>query len=405
MKQIVSSPVTDNKEQATGQVPGMQSEVGVEEPQNENNTADQVEDDQANSGASPEDKKTEKVKVEPQKDYKPAYTDEEKRYLQEVTDVVKAEISEAPVRYGAIPFGNNVVISLKKFVKLGGILASPKINRVHTSSDMKATGESLLSHGSQHILLVISAKVAVIAGIDYERFANDPDKDKPFPENALILVLLDGNGRINFLMNLPIEEWPEIYAVFPSADAAGYYNITRAFDVINTKVTVWKSQDMVLKRLLAEGTKAHPGWDMINSLVKKGYMYQAACELATLKTDRVKKDEIVNGDANDTFIHYESASKIFEALKVAIGEGKDKTLKTKAFPMLVSSLWGKLSAKFGDDRATEYFVQFIDGLAENKVKAIIEAKTKKGKPSRDEQRKQILEQEFYTFVGAHSLKI
>lgn len=172
-----------------------QSEVGVEEPQNENNTADQVENDQANSGASPEDKKTEKVKVQPQKDYRPAYTDEEKRHLQEVTDVCKTEISEAPVRYGAIPFGNNVVISLKKFVKLGGILASPKVNRVHTSSDMKATGESLLSHGSQHILLVISAKVAVIAGIDYERFANDPDKDKPFPENALILVLLDGNGE------------------------------------------------------------------------------------------------------------------------------------------------------------------------------------------------------------------
>ena len=73
--------------------------------------------------------------------------------------------------------------------------------------------------------------------------------------------------------------------------------------------------------------------------------------------------------------------------------------------MLVSSLWGKLSAKFGDDKATKYFVQFIDGLAEDKVKGIIEAKTKKGKPSKDEQRKQILEQEFYTFVGAHSLKI
>ena len=260
-----------------------------------------------------------------------------------------------------------------------------------------------MSYGSQHLLLVVTVKIAVVAGLVPEQFGNAPDKSKPVSEYGF--VLLDGNGRVNYLMGIPVDEWPEVYAVFPTKDAAGFYDLNRIFDVINTQVCVWKTQDMVQKRLLMDAGNAHPGWIMIQELVKKKYKYQAACQLATLETDRIKNTTVTTGDANDVFSHYDSAKKIFNILNIKFGEDTD-TLKTKEFTKEISALWKKLQKKHGDDFATEHFLDFLsNGLAEDKIKEIKEAKSVKGGISKDEKRKTILNNEFSIFIGSKNLNL
>jgi len=282
-------------------------------------------------------------------------------------------------------------------------LYTPQVNRLH-GTDQKKTGDSLMSYGSQHLLLVVTVKIAKTAGLVPEHFGNAPDKTQPVSEHGF--VILDGNGRVNYLMGIPVDEWPEVYAVFPSKDSAGFYDINKIFDIINTQVSVWKTQDMVQKRLLMDAGNAHPGWILIQELVnKKKYKYQAACQLATLDTDRVNKTRVTTGDANDVFSHYDSAKKIFDVLVIKFGEDTD-TLKTKEFTKEVSTLWKKLQKKYGDDLATDYFLDFLSNrLADDKVKEIKEAKSVKGGISKDEKRKSILNNEFSNFIGSKNLNL
>jgi hypothetical protein len=134
---------------------------------------------------------------------------------------------------------------------------------------------------------------------------------------------------------------------------------------------MWKTQDMVQKRQLEDGETAHEGWSFINELVnKKGYMYQAACQAATLATDRIKKSAVTDGDAKTIFAHYSSARIIHDELIAKFGEGDDKTIKTKEFTKEISILWGKLQRKEGDEIATEQFVKFIRELKDSKVNDI-----------------------------------
>ena len=62
------------------------------------------------------------------------------------------------------------------------------------------------------------------AGIKVERFANDPNKDKPVNSDGIVIV--DGHGRIDFLQT--VQEWPLIMGHFPMKDKAGYYNFAKA---------------------------------------------------------------------------------------------------------------------------------------------------------------------------------
>ncbi len=346
-------------------------------------------------------KKTKKEAEE--KDFKPTYSNEKKKELEVVTKVCEEEINrvQADPTYAAVSFGNgeNAVIDLRTAFKKGVNFCTPLVNRKH-GKDQVNTGESLLSYGPQHPMIVITSKMADAAGMEYTTF----DGKKETSDNAL--VFNDGNGRIAYLLGVEPEKWPAVYAVFPSKDACGYFNIPKAMEVINTQVSVWKTQDMVQKRLLEEGNKAHEGWSLINDLVKKGYMYQAACQLVTLGTDRIVKRDVTGGQADIIFSHYDSAVKVYEALKARIGEGDDKTLKTKAFTKEVSVLWGKLQKKGGDDTATTNFVEFIGKLDKTKVEKIKAAKADKSKgTTKDGERIKILDEEFYKFVGAKNLTI
>jgi len=328
--------------------------------------------------------------------FKPVYSDKELLKLNAITavsvDEIERVINDPTIE--AVPYagGANCVVDLRK---VADKLYTPQVNRTH-GKDEVSTGESLRTYGSQHPLLIITVKMAEAAGLVPVRFGKDPHKDEPISEDGF--VLMDGNGRINYLLGVEVENWPEIYGVFPSKDAAGYYNLNKSFDIINTQVSVWKTQDMVQKRQLMDAEDAHPGWGKIEDLIKKGYRYQSACQLVTLGTDRIKKTAVIDGDAESIFIHYESAMKILPKLQSRFGEDYD-TLKTKEFTMTISKLWLELQKKSGDEKATEVFLKFLDGLSDDVVTKINNAKTSR-KALKGIIRKDIIDTEFKKFNKA-----
>lgn len=375
-------------------------------------TAPTVGGEVTNQTTAEKDSKTEKAsvsgtkKASSKKDYKPTYTDEEKERLGQLTDTCKKEIERVigNPRYHATAYDEraNSIINLRLAYQEGKIqLGTPTVNRVHGKDEIR-TGESMMKYGPQHPLLVITKRMADGSGLETTRFKNDGDRSQ-LPDDSLIII--DGNGRINYLLGLPHEQWPDIHAVFPSQDSLGYYNLCKAFDEINCQVTVWKTQDMVLKRLLQENTKTHKAWTMINNLVNSGYKYQAACQWATLSTDRIPKKEVTDGDVKVIFSNHDFAIQIFESLKNKFGKGKDDALKTKALPTKVVYLWGLLCNRHSKEESTSILINFINELTDENVTAITEAKSVKGGASRDEQRKQHLENSFNVYCKNHQINV
>ncbi len=407
------APVTSEGNEATADT--MESYNAVQG--GENTSAEQdSQATQAITGASPEEqesgkksagKKTSSMpkKTKPAPDFSLNYSDEQKKELERVTKVVDAGIKrvcEDP-HFHATRFGNNAIINLKGAAMDGVCFKTPEVNRKH-GKDEANTGESLMKYGPQHPFVVITEQMAEAVGIKVTRFAND-DPMKPVVP-GYTLIILDGNGRCNFLLGLEggTKNWPDVYAVFPTKNSAGYYDIPKSLEVMNTQVTVWKTSDYLIKRILEEGVKSHKGWKAINQLVQKGYNYQAACELMTLRRDRITTNEITSGSAQTIFLHYDSAVKIHNALVKKFSEGDDNTLKTKAFPAKVSELWLPLSSKSGDEKATEYMIAFIDQFPQEQVKKIMEAKGSKKdgvRVTKDAIRIGILETEFNAYMEKH----
>lgn len=408
---LASQAHVENVVVKPNQALNLQSDTAVDDKK-EKVTAKSI--DGAPTGSSdqqsvgPEEKKDGKKatkKTKAASDYSLNYSDEQKKELERVTRVGDAEIKrvrEDP-RFPTIPFGDNTMINLKGAALNGVSFKTPEVNRKH-GKDEASTGESLMKYGPQHPFIVITEQMAEAVGIKVTRFAND-DPMKPVVP-GYTLIILDGNGRCNFLLGLEggPKNWPDVYAVFPTKNSAGYYDIPKSYEVINTQVTVWKPGDWVTKRILEEGVKAHKGWTSINQLRQKGYNYQAACEAITLGTDRIIKTDIISGDANRIFLHYDSAVKIHNALVKKFSEGDDNTLKTKAFPAKVSELWLPLSSKSGDEKATEYMIAFIDQFPQEQVKKIMEAKGSKKdgvRVTKDAIRIGILETEFNAYMEKH----
>lgn len=406
---LASQAHVENVVVKPNQALNLQSDTAVDDKK-EKVTAKSI--DGAPTGSSdqqsvgPEEKKDGKKatkKTKPAPDYSLNYSDEQKKELERVTRVGDAEIKrvrEDP-RFPTIPFGDNTMINLKGAALNGVSFKTPEVNRKH-GKDEASTGESLMKYGPQHPLIVITDKMAEALSLKVIRFSND-DPTKPVFA-GYTLIFLDGNGRMNHLLGLNPKDWPNVYAIFPTKNSAGYYDILKSYEVINTQVTVWKPGDWVTKRILEEGDKAHKGWTSINQLRQKGYNYQAACEAITLGTDRIIKTDIISGDANRIFLHYDSAVKIHNALVKKFSEGDDNTLKTKAFPAKVSELWLPLSSKSGDEKATEYMIAFIDQFPQEQVKKIMEAKGSKKdgvRVTKDAIRIGILETEFNAYMEKH----
>ena len=345
--------------------------------------------------------------VKPASNYKPDYSgdDAKKQLLEAHTKEVEQEIDNIvnnAQMYGAVKVGENVVIDLKKAVKNGIHIYGMDVNREHGKDEQK-TGASLFEDGAQMFLTVITCKVAKLYGIGIKHLTNDKEQGhEPQDED---LVLIDGHGRIDFLMQYDVDEWNVIYAHFPAKDRLGNYNICKAMEAINVNLKAWTTSNFVQKRILQEGSNAHEGWKRINDLLNRGYNYQAACQLTTLAKDRVAKKEVVNGEDNDIFTNYGDAIKVSEALIKCFGEGADNVVKTKEFTKKVSILWQTLVKKFGNDKATEYFLDFLKGLPQDKVIEIKNAKKTADGVSKDENRKKILQKEFDNFVSINKIDI
>ena len=345
--------------------------------------------------------------VKPASNYKPDYSgdDAKKQLLEAHTKEVEQEIDNIvnnAQMYGAVKVGENVVIDLKEAVKNGIHIYGMDVNREHGKDEQK-TGASLFEDGAQMFLTVITCKVAKLYGIGIKHLTNDKEQGhEPQDED---LVLIDGHGRIDFLMQYDANEWNIIYAHFPAKDRLGNYNICKAMEAINVNLKAWTTSNFVQKRILQEGSNAHEGWKRINDLLNRGYNYQAACQLTTLAKDRVAKKEVVSGEDSDIFTDYGDAIKVSEALINRFGEGADNVVKTKEFTKEVSILWRKLVKEFGNDKATEYFLDFLKGLPQDKVIEIKNAKKTTDGVSKDENRKKILQKEFDNFISANKIKI
>ena len=346
-----------------------------------------------------------------EKDFAPKYTKDAEEKLIIITTVFDDETERIldDEDYAATPFlnGENAILDINSAVAKGVTLLTPEVNRTH-GKDESTTGESIMTNGAQHPLIVVTQKTAKAAGIKAVRFANDPDRDKPIPEDAKALVALDGNGRINYLLTMELSDWPQLSAVLPSKNRAGFIDLPACITCINTDIVKWKTQDFVQKRILDEGENTHEGWTVINGLVRQGFGYQAACQMTTLGTDRVLKSAVCKGDTKDVFMHYESAKRIQDVLLEKFV--KDLTpLKTKELSKEIATQWKLLQKKYGDEVATDHYINFLnETLTDEFVKKIQEAKSDdsdKGKVSKDEIRKKQLRTAFDRFVGKQGFDI
>lgn len=307
-------------------------------------------------------------------------------------------------RYSAVPYGannHNCVIDITAAFRNGVEMYTPVVNRKH-GKDMNSTGNSIKKYGAQQPLLVITKRMADAVGMQVERFSNDKS-NKPLASDGF--VFLDGNGRMNNSYEYGDAERPQFYATFPEPDPAGTYNPRNVMEVINVNYSPWKTPDMMVKRQLEDGVNAHEGWSLVQALLKKDYMYQAACQTYTLDIDRITKKQIITGDAHQIFKYLESAKPIHTALVSKFGEGEDKTLKTKEFSREVSILWRKLRDLHGEQWATEEFIKFINGFEATKVSEIMMAKSKKNGLKKDEIRKNILNEQFNLFLAKEGIEL
>ena len=389
MIKATMSPATFNKERATAYAADSNNTLTTMSTAEEGKSV--------NVGRKP--KTSSKVKtLKPVSSYVPEYSADEKETLARNTETVVREINRIIAesgRYGSVRFGSNVLIDLRHAVSNGVRIFGVAVNREH-GKDQQTTGASVLTNGAQEYLIGITYVVAKAFGIDCRHLTNDADQTAE-PSDGDI-VLLDGHGRMNFLMSYPVDEWPEIYLHFPNKDAFGYYNVAKCLEVINTDRKQWGTPDFMQKRIVEEGIKTHKGWILINDMMKKGYKYQAACQLVTLKPDRITKREIIKGKANDIFAYYDYAVEIYEALRAKLGDGDDKTLKTKEFTKEITVLWGRLRDMKGNSWATEKLIGFIKGISEDTVAKILSARKTADGVTKDENRRRILDYEFEIFM-------
>ena len=401
--EVVDEPQADSESTAQEAAESVDGDADMKDEEEKHSSSS--EDEDADSATTTEKKGVKKSKAKDAKKYKPEYSKEHLEFLNKVTDISKAEIQRVmddekipTFQYGK---GLNCVIDLSAAMKNGIEILTPVVNRTH-GKDQITTGDSVRTWGAQQLLLVITREMALAANIQVSRFSNNPSKDQ-IGDNALVAI--NGNGRLNYVYGLKEDERPQLYATFIEPDALKIYNPAKAMEVINTDRSMWKTQDLVQKRILDEGEKSHQGWCFVNALVKKGYMYQAACQTATLNTDRINKKDVNTGSPTNIFTYFNSAQKIHEAMVKKFGEGDDKTLKTKEFSKEISELWKKLLKHKGEQWATEQFVEFIKNFREDKKNEILNAKNQKNGPSKDDTRKTILNEQFNQFLGKKSIEI
>lgn len=360
-----SSNTSNSVEQASMEQPVQPCCVDNAESDNEDRSSDsQVENAAAN-------KKGGKKKA----DNKPTsrYTPEVLTDMQQKAIIVKEILDDLSQeeRYALkMVADGRAYVNMKEAYENGLRFFKTKGNRLH-GSDLKKTGSSLLRDGAQQALVVIPVAIAKEVGIEYECFPSDNDQD--LQRDGYIII--EGHGRMEFVLdflksNLE-SDFPEMDAVTLRMNAEGVFDPAEAMEVINSNVSKWKCGDFITKKLV-NNSCSHEGWAFIKDLQDKGYNYQASCQLATLKNDRVKQSEILKGDENVIFENFDHAKKLYEAYVGKFGSSSE-ALKTKAFTMELSKIWHGWE-NFGKSYATKQMIAFISSLNADDVNSINVAK-------------------------------
>lgn len=325
---------------------------------------------------------------------KPLYSPEKKKELAHITDIEKSEREriKSDERYHALTDsdGNIWGVLIYLAIQSGVKFYKPRVNREH-GKDKEKTGISIRMYGAQEALTVCTAKAALVAGLDLVSFT-DPKEEIDMDG----LVIINGNGRMEYLSQIDQKDWGIIIATFIVPDALDYYNPCDAFAQMNLYNTPWKAKDMAQKRMLSDDNP-HPGWAMIDKLTKNHYNYQAACQVVTLGTDRIKAKEADSGDSNAIFRDYDDAIKIHDAVIHRFGDVE--SIKGKFFTQCISQCWANLRKDNGNAKATTDMVAFIEQLSGEVINNINTATNKKGEPNKDQKRANLLEAAFKAYFG------
>ena len=339
------------------------------------------------------------------------YTDEQQQILikvKEAADIAFNELLHSN-KIPATPYSDhNAVIDLTTAINNGVEVYTPEVNRKHGIDQMK-TGVSLRLDSPQTLLLVIPVRVAEAAGMVICRFDNDKHRDENESISPEGLVCINGNGRIDYILSLAAEDRPKLYATLVEPDSKGFINVSRAMSAINEYQSQWKTQDKLQKKILEAGGKADNNLKEIRKLVNSGYNYQAACQLVTLRPNRITSKELEKDDLKDLFKFAQEAKKIREALVDVFGEGEDKCLKNKAISLWVSEKFHLFLNKQENPApgvASDQVVDFIKWIKKEKVEEIKATKPDKSKGvTRDSERLRILTEQFNRFIGQKGIDI
>ena len=293
------------------------------------------------------------------------------------TEVYYAEVKRvlSDPRYHAIPLpgGKGVIINLTAAVRDGIELSTPSYNRAH-GKDKGRTATSIKEIGLQHPLIVATSTMADAAGMPVKRFSTDPKVKSALGAS---LVVIDGNGRIEELLSTPIDEWPEIYAVFPSLDAVGQMNLKKVYVHINMNVSTWGGPDFLVLKVMEP--EPHEAWTYMKKLQDDGYGHTASNVLTTLKKGNITKTQLTKVDLDEEklFERFESAKMVHTQLKATFGEDND-ILKTKQVPEEMVDCLNEMVEDGGLDKAVEKMIAFLKSLKSDEVATITGAKGKAG---------------------------
>lgn len=293
------------------------------------------------------------------------------------TEVYHAEVKRvlADPRYHAqsLPGGNGVIMNLTAAVRDGIELSTPSYNRAH-GKDQERTAKSIEEIGLQHPLIVATSAMAEAAGMPLKRFDTDPNKDRPL---GLSLTVGDGNGRARPLLKKPVEEWPDVYAVFPSLDANDQMDFKKVYVHINMNVSTWGGPDFLVLKVMEPDP--HEAWTYMKKLQDDGYGHTASNVLTTLKKGNITKTQLTKVDLDEArlFERFESAKKVHTQLKATFGEDTD-ILKTKQVPEEMVDCLNELVEDGGLDKAVEKMIAFLKSLKSDEVASITGARGKAG---------------------------
>ena len=293
------------------------------------------------------------------------------------TEVYHSEVKRvlADPRYHAqsLPGGNGVIMNLTAAVRDGIELSTPSYNRAH-GKDQERTAKSIEEIGLQHPLIVATSAMAEAAGMPLKRFDTDPNKDRPL---GLSLTVGDGNGRARPLLKKPVEEWPDVYAVFPSLDANDQMDFKKVYVHINMNVSTWGGPDFLVLKVMEPDP--HEAWTYMKKLQDDGYGHTASNVLTTLKKGNITKTQLTKVDLDEArlFERFESAKKVHTQLKATFGEDTD-ILKTKQVPEEMVDCLNELVEDGGLDKAVEKMIAFLKSLKSDEVASITGARGKAG---------------------------